>query len=164
MTKPLMPKSTAIWLLENTALTFAQIAAFCGMHPLEVETLANDESTAIAVGLDPIAAGQLDKEELDKAIADSNYHMKMRPSAAATARKTSKYTPISRRQDKPNAIAWLLKHRPEMSVNQIVKLIGTTKKTIEAIRDKSHWNMQNIKAQSPVLLELCTQEELDRLS
>lgn len=162
MTAPIMPKATAVWLLDNTALTFKQIADFCHLHILEVETLANQEVATI-IGLDPLINGQLNQEEIDRCTKDKDAQLKLQKNLMAGATsKRGKYTPIARRQDKPNAISWLLKHYPTMREGYIVKLIGTTKNTIEAIRTKTHWNIQNIKPQSPVLLELCSQASLDK--
>jgi len=162
MSTPLMPKATAVWLLENTALTFEQISKFCGMYILEVEALANDENNTIT-GLDPIATRQLTAEEIERCTQDPYAFLQLSVlHVDRFAKKTgAKYTPLSRRQDKPNAISWILKNHPHMSESQIVRLIGTTKSTIQAIRDKTHWNIQNIKPQSPILLGLCSQEELD---
>tara|TARA_B000000565_G_scaffold255881_1_gene238654 strand:+ start:29754 stop:30266 length:513 start_codon:yes stop_codon:yes gene_type:complete len=157
-----MPKATAVWLLDNTALTFQQIADFCHLHYLEVETLANQEVTTI-IGLDPIINGQLTQEEIDRCTSDKDARLQLQKNlSVGLSNKKSKYTPIARRQDKPNAIAWLIKHYPTMRDGYIVKLIGTTKNTIEAIRTKTHWNIQNIKPQSPVLLDLCSQGSLDK--
>jgi hypothetical protein len=157
-----MPKATAAWLLDNTALTFQQIADFCQLHFLEVETLANQEVPTI-IGLDPIINGQLTQEEIDRCTNDKTARLQLQKNLSdGLSNKKGKYTPIARRQDKPNAIAWLVKHYPTMRDGYIVKLIGTTKNTIEAIRTKTHWNIQNIKPQSPVLLELCSQENLDK--
>lgn len=162
MSGPLMPKGTAVWLLDNTALTFAQIADFCNLHVLEVENLANEEGTARIMGLDPITNGQLTMEEIDKATQDPAYRMQLKPTVVVPAKKKgTRYTPIAQRQDKPNAISWLIKHYPDFSDMQIVRLIGTTKSTIAAIRDRTHWNIQNIRPQSPVLLGICTQAEID---
>lgn len=162
MSGPLMPKGTAVWLLDNTALTFAQIADFCNLHVLEVENLANEEGTARIMGLDPITNGQLTMEEIEKATHDSTYRMQLKPTVAVPAKKKgTRYTPIAQRQDKPNAISWLIKHYPEFTDMQIVRLIGTTKSTIAAIRDRTHWNIQNIRAQSPILLGICTQAEIE---
>lgn len=164
MTLPLMPKATAVWLIENTPLTFEQIGAFCGMHPLEVQGIADGEVAVGIVGTDPIAAEQLTQDELDKAIDDSNYLLVLSKEAAKMQNKKqkgAKYTPISRRQDKPEAIAWVVKNHPYLPDSKIVKLIGTTKKTITAIRERTHWNIQNIKPKDPVILGLCTQVQLD---
>lgn len=169
MNKPLMPKATAIWLIENTTLTFGQIAEFCGLHSLEVQGIADGEVAKGIVGIDPIIAGQLTKEEIDRCERNPKAKLMLSESAQklmkeqAKQKKTAKYTPVARRQDKPDAVAWILKHCPELNDSQIMKLVGTTKTTINAVRDKSHWNSQNIRARDPVLLGLCTQTELDRI-
>lgn len=164
MTLPIMPKATAVWLVENTPLTFEQIADFCGMHPLEIQGIADGEVATGIIGQDPVAAQQLVRDELDKAIADTNYRMKLASSARTHMKqkmKGARYTPVARRQDKPEAIAWIVKHHPYIPDSKIVKLIGTTKKTIESIRDRSHWNMANLKGKDPVMLGLCTQTHLN---
>lgn len=164
MTQPLMPKATAVWLVENTALTFEQIAEFCSMHPLEIQGIADgDVSTGIR-GLDPIASGQLSQDEITRCENDPSAKLEILGTAKqyiSTKTKGSRYTPVARRQDKPDAIAWLIKHFPQMTDAQISKLIGTTKNTITAVRSKSHWNSSNIKPRDPVLLGLCTQTHLD---
>ena len=164
MTLPLMPKATAVWLIENTPLTFEQIGNFCGMHSLEVQGIADGEVAVGIVGTDPIAAEQLTQDDLDRAIDDSNYQLTLSKEASKMQKKKqkgAKYTPIARRQDKPEAIAWIVKNHPYVPDSKIVKLIGTTKKTITAIRERTHWNIQNIKPKDPVLLGLCTQTQLD---
>ena len=162
---PLMPKATAVWLVENTALTFHQIADFCQLHELEVKGIADGDVAQGIKGLDPVASGQLAREELEKAQADKNYRMKVQESTVvlppAKAKKGPRYTPVSRRQDRPDAIAWLLRYHPELTDSQIMKLVGTTKSTIQSIKDRTHWNTQNIKPVDPVTLGLCTQLELD---
>lgn len=162
---PLMPKATAVWLVENTALTFHQIADFCQLHELEVKGIADGDVAQGIKGLDPIASGQLAREELEKAEADENYRMKVQESKvvlpSAKSKKGPRYTPVSRRQDRPDAIAWLLRYHPELTDAQIMKLVGTTKTTIQSIRDRTHWNAPNIKPVDPVTLGLCTQLELD---
>ncbi|MGQ9369659.1 DUF1013 domain-containing protein [Azospirillum sp. ST 5-10] len=164
MALPLMPKATAVWLVENTSLSFEQIAAFCGLHSLEVQAIADGEVAVGMVGLDPIANGQLTKSEIERCEADPNAKLKLLvpdlPQPAARS-KGPRYTPITKRGDKPDAIAWLLKHHPELSDAQLSRLIGTTKPTISAVRDRSHWNAPNIKPRNPVLLGLCTQRELE---
>lgn len=157
-----MPKATAVWLLENTALTFKQIADFCQMHILEVETLANEESSSI-MGFDPISSGQLTWEEIDLSSKDPERALTLEVLSISPIKAHAKYTPLARRQDKPNAIAWILKNYPQVPDSKTVRLIGTTKASIENIRNKSHWNYANIKPQSPVLLGLCTQAELDKI-
>ena len=160
---PLMPKQAAVWLIENTALTFQQIADFCHLHVFEIETLANEEGIRI-VGQSPINTGELTREEIIRCEADANASLKIQkndlPQPLARS-KGPRYTPISKRGDKPNAIAWLLKHHPELSDAQIVKLIGTTKLTIEKIRTRTHADMVNIRAASPIELGLCKYDELD---
>ncbi len=162
---PLMPKATAVWLIDNTALTFQQIADYCRLHELEIKGIADGDVAQGIKGMDPIASGQLAREELDKAQADASYRMKMLKSSVqvpvSKARKGPRYTPVSRRQDRPDAIAWLLRYHPELTDGQIIKLVGTTKPTINAIRDRSHWNSSNIKPVDPVTLGLCSQLDLD---
>jgi hypothetical protein len=164
MSMPLMPKATAVWLVENTSLTFEQIADFCGMHPLEIQGIADGEVAIGIVGIDPIAASQLAREEIARCEADPRARLalirKDLPEIVQRP-KGARYTPIAKRQDKPSAIAWVLRHHPELSDPQIGRLLGTTKATIQKIRDRSHWDMQNIKPSSPVMLGLCTQEALD---
>lgn len=164
MTLPLMPKATAVWLVENTALSFDQIAEFCGMHPLEIQGIADGDVSSSVRGQDPTANGQLTAEEIERCEKDADAKLEI----AGTARqyinkktKGSRYTPVARRQDKPDAIAWLVRQYPKLPDSKIVKLIGTTKKTIEAVRTKTHWNSSNIKPKDPVLLGLCTQTHLD---
>lgn len=164
MTHPLMPKATAVWLVENTALSFEQIADFCGLHSLEVQAIADDEVAIGMQGLDPIAAGELTMEEIERCQGDPG--TRLNPAADRTPvqkKKGARYTPVSKRQDRPDAIAWLLKNYPEMSDAQISKLIGTTKPTINSIRDRSHWNTANIKAQNPVGLGLCSADDLEKV-
>jgi hypothetical protein len=164
MTLPLMPKATAVWLVENTSLTFDQIAEFCGMHPLEVQGIADGEVAIGIVGMDPVANGQLTREEIARVEADKSTRLKMVENALplpVVHGKSAKYTPVSKRQDRPNAIAWLVRHHPELTDAQISRLVGTTKSTIEKIRDRSHWDMANIKPQNPVSLGLCTQQDLE---
>ena len=165
MTDILMPKATAVWLVENTSLTFEQIADFCGLHPLEVNGIADGEVARDIRGADPIANGQLSREELDKAQANPAYLMKVQKSRHAEllkpVRKGPKYTPVSRRQDRPDAIAWFLRNHPEITDGQISKILGTTKATIEQVRSRSHWNASNIKPVDPVTLGLISQLELD---
>ena len=165
MAQPLMPKATAVWLIENTALTFDQIADFCGLHILEVQSIADDEVAIGMVGFDPLANGQLTQEEIDRCSADPDARLKLNvnlnvpPPSPRT--KGPRYTPVARRQDKPDAIAWMLKNFPQLSDGQISKLIGTTKPTIKAVRERTHWNISNIKPQDPVGLGLCSRIELD---
>lgn len=164
-TAPLMPKATAVWLIENTALTFRQIGAFCNLHELEVQSIADDEVAIGMVGYDPISNGQLTREEIERCEADSAERLKLARGTVprpATRTKGPRYTPVARRGDKPDAIAWLVKHYPNLADAQISRLIGTTKPTINAIRDRSHWNMANINARDPVGLGLCNRQDLDR--
>lgn len=165
MTDILMPKATAVWLVDNTSLTFEQIADFCGLHPLEVKGIADGEVARDIRGADPIANGQLAREELDKAQANSAYRMKPQKSRHAEllkpVKKAPRYTPVSRRQDRPDAIAWFLRNHPEVQDSQIARLLGTTKATIDQIRNRTHWNSANIKPVDPVTLGLATQLELD---
>jgi hypothetical protein len=163
MAKPLMPKATAVWLINNTALGFDQIAEFCGLHPLEVQGIADGEVAVGMVGLDPVANGQLTQEEIDRCVKDPTARLQMAKRdipMPATRTKGPRYTPVSKRQDKPDAIAWLLRHHPELADSQIARLIGTTKPTIQAIRERTHWNAPNIRPKDPVLLGLCTQTDL----
>lgn len=163
--RPLMPKSTAVWLVENTSLTFEQIAEFCGLHLLEVKAIADGDVAAGIKGMDPIANGQLTREEIKRGEADPNYRLKLaEPKIEIPQVKTKRgprYTPISRRQDRPNAVLWLLRNHPELKDSQIMRLVGTTKPTIQAIRDRSHWNSANLVPQDPVALGLCSQTDLD---
>jgi hypothetical protein len=166
MTLPLMPKATAVWLIDNTNLTFDQIAEFCGMHPLEVQGIADGEVAGGMIGEDPIASGQLYPETIKACEEDPSKKLKL----ASTARehiaprvKGTRYPPMARRHDKPEAIAWLLKFHPYIPDNSIIKLIGTTKKTIDSIRERSHWNISNIQAKDPVLLGLCQQLHLNEM-
>ncbi|HVG81957.1 MAG TPA: DUF1013 domain-containing protein [Methylomirabilota bacterium] len=164
MAKPLMPKATAVWLINNTALTFDQIAEFCGLHPLEVQGIADGEVAVGMVGLDPVANGQVTQAEIDRCVEDPSARLQMAKRdipMPATRTKGPRYTPVSKRQDKPDAIAWLLRHHPELADSQIARLIGTTKPTIQAIRDRTHWNAPNIRPKDPVLLGLCTQTDLN---
>lgn len=165
MAHPLMPKATAVWLVENTALTFEQISAYCGLHELEVQAIADGEVATGMQGLDPIAGGELTQEELDRCAADPDSRMEMAKPNIPLPKARSKgarYTPLSKRQDRPDAIAWLVRNQPDFSDSQISKLIGTTKPTINAIRERSHWNMPNIKPQNPVNLGLCSSDDLEK--
>jgi len=164
MAAPLMPKATAVWLVENTSLTFEQIADFCELHPLEVQAIADGEVAVQMQGLDPVANGQTTMEEIERCQVDPEARLKLSPQAIPqqfVRHKGPRYTPISKRQDKPDAIIYLLRSHPELSDAQISKLIGTTKPTIAAVRDRTHWNSTNIKPRHPVGLGLCTLEELD---
>jgi uncharacterized protein len=165
MTAPLlMPRATAVWLVSNTSLTFDQIADFCGLHVLEVQAIADEEVAVGMHGLDPIANGQLTQDELERVQKDPAARLKKvahdLPQPAAR-NKGPRYTPIAKRGDKPDAIAWLLKNYPDMTDGQIGKLLGTTKATIAAVRDRTHWNQQNIRPRNPVALGLATQADLD---
>ena len=164
MAYPLMPKATAVWLVDNTVLTFAQIAQFCGLHPLEVQGIADGEVAVGIVGLDPVANVQLTRQEITACETEPSRRLVLAESdmPAPLVRGTGpRYTPVVKRQDRPNAISWLLKFHPELTDAQISKLIGTTKPTINAIRERTHWNIINIKLEDPVSLGMCTQTELD---
>jgi len=161
---PLMPHATATWLVDNTGLSFEQIAEFCGIHVLEVQAMADDLAGSKYTGRDPVHAGELTLAEIEKGQADSDYSLKMQRAPVAVNRtKGPRYTPVSKRQDKPDGIAWLIRNHPEVSDAQISRLIGTTRNTIAAIRDRSHWNIQNIQPKDPVTLGLCSQRELDAI-
>jgi len=169
-TLPLMPKATAVWLVENTSLTFEQIAEFCGLHPLEIQAIADGEVATGMQGLDPVINGQLTRAEILRCEGDTKLRLKLTVTNLPQPQvktKGGRYTPIAKRQDKPDAIAWLVRNFPDLSDAQISKLLGTTKTTIASIRDRSHWNIANIKARHPVQLGLCTamqlQEALDTL-
>ncbi|MSO13708.1 hypothetical protein h2es_0450 [Rickettsiales endosymbiont of Trichoplax sp. H2] len=170
MDYPLMPKATAVWLVENTSLTFDQIANFCGLHVLEVQGIADGEVAKGIKGVDPITHGQITSQELHKCEDDSNAQLTLSASAIKLMKeqeisnKKGKYVPVARRQDKPNAILWLLKNCPELTDAQISKLIGTTKNTINLIKNKTHWNYTNLRAKDPVLLGLCTQADLNYIT
>ena len=162
--QPLMPHATASWLVDNTSLSFEQIAEFCGLHILEIQAIADDTATTKLTGRDPIRAHELTLEEIEKGQADPDYSLKMLKGPEQVRRtKGPRYTPVSKRQDKPDGIAWILRHHPEISDGAIGKLIGTTRTTITAIRDRSHWNIANITPKDPVTLGLTTQRELDAL-
>ncbi|HEV7292620.1 DUF1013 domain-containing protein [Devosia sp. RR2S18] len=165
MTQPLlMPKATAVWLVDNTALSFEQIAAFCTLHPLEVQGIADGDVAGGIMGANPIQNGQLTREEIEKAEADPSYRMKLsdpKVRVAAAKRKGPRYTPISRRNERPNAIKWLVRNHPELKDAQIMRLVGTTKSTIESVRESTHWNAPNLTAMDPVTLGLCSQIDLD---
>jgi len=164
MALPLMRKATAVWLVENTSLTFMQIANFCGLHELEVSGIADGEVASGIRGMDPITSHQLTLEEIKRCELDPNSKLELIINPATigeTKRRGPRYTPLSKRQDKPAAIAWLVKFYPEIADSQIIKLVGTTKPTIKAVRERSHWNITNIVPTDPVLLGLCKQVELD---
>lgn len=168
MTQILMPKATAVWLIDNTGMTFKQISEFCNLHILEVEGIADGDVAAGIRGADPIANGQVDRAQIEKAEADPNYAMKPNTFDAdtmepVTKKKGPRYTPLSRRQDRPDAIAWLVRNHPEISDAQISKLIGTTKPTIKSIRDRTHWKINTINPTDPVSLGLCSQIDLDAI-
>jgi uncharacterized protein len=162
---PLMPKATAVWLVDNTSLTFEQIAEFCGLHVLEVKGIADGDVAHGIKGMDPISSGQLSRVEIAKAELNPQHRLKLsEPKVEVPEVKTKRgprYTPVSRRQDRPNAILWLLKNHSELKDSQIMRLVGTTKPTIIAIRERSHWNSPNLQAQDPVTLGLCSQIDLD---
>ncbi len=163
----LMPKATAVWLIEETSLTFEQIADFCGLHPLEVQGIANEDVAKGIRGVDPIAGGFLARDEIAKGEADGAYRLKpleqKRIDLPQVKKKGARYTPIARRQDRPDAIAWFLRNHPEVPDAKVVRLIGTTKSTIESVRNRTHWNSSNIRPVDPVSAGLCTQIELDAI-
>ncbi len=164
MSKPLMSKATAVWLVDNTTLTFKQVADFCGMHELEVQGIADGDVAVGVKGFDPVASNQLEAKEIEKAEADPLYKLRLKFNAAAVGeekRRGPRYTPLSKRQDRPAAIYWLVKFHPELADAQIARLVGTTKPTIATIRDRTHWNIGNITPIDPVALGLCRQTELD---
>jgi hypothetical protein len=162
---PLMPKATAVWLVENTSLTFDQIAEFCKLHPLEVKGIADGEVAAGIRGHDPITSGQLTREEIARAEANSKHHLSLSVSKVSVPEikrpRGPRYTPLSRRQDRPNAILWLVRNHPELKDAQIIRLVGTTKSTLKAIRERTHWNSAALTPMDPVTLGLCTQIDLD---
>lgn len=162
---PLMPKATAVWLVDHTSLTFDQVADFCKMHPLEVKAIADGDAAEGIKGLDPVTTGQLTREEISKGEADPAYRLQLADAKVkvpeAARKKGPRYTPVSRRQDRPNAILWLLRNHAELKDAQIMRLVGTTKSTIQSIRDRSHWNTSALAPLDPVTLGLCTQMELD---
>lgn len=160
----LMPKATAVWLVDNTALSFDQIAQFCKLHPLEVKAIADGEASQGIKGLDPIATGQLSREEIVRAEKNPAHKLKLsepKVRIPESKRRGPRYTPVSKRQDRPNAILWLVRNHPELKDAQISRLVGTTKSTIEQIRDRSHWNSANLAPMDPVTLGLCSQIDLD---
>jgi uncharacterized protein len=163
--KPLMPKATAVWLVENTSLSFEQIAEFCGLHVLEVKGIADGDVAHGIKGLDPISSGQLTREEIKRAEENPEHHLELAERKIDIPEVKTKpgprYTPVSRRQDRPNAVLWLLRNHPELKDSQIMRLVGTTKPTITAIRDRTHWNSANLTPQDPVALGLCSQIDLD---
>ncbi|MEQ1952382.1 DUF1013 domain-containing protein [Mesorhizobium sp. CN2-181] len=160
----LMPKATAVWLVDNTALSFDQIAQFCSLHPLEVKAIADGESAQGIKGMDPIMTGQLSRDEIAKAEKDPNYRLRLsdpKVRVPESKRRSPRYTPLSKRQDRPNAILWLVRNHPELKDAQISRLVGTTKSTIEQIRERKHWNAANLQPMDPVTLGLCSQIDLD---
>ncbi|HVF37011.1 MAG TPA: DUF1013 domain-containing protein [Sphingomicrobium sp.] len=162
MAQPLMPHATASWLVENSSLSFSQIAEFCGLHILEVQAIADDTAATKLTGRDPVRSGELTHEEIEKGQADPDYVLQMHKAPDPVTRtKGPRYTPVSKRQDKPDGINWIIRNHPEVTDGQISKLIGTTRTTIAAIRDRSHWNMANIQPKDPVTLGLTSQRELD---
>ncbi|WP_299566198.1 DUF1013 domain-containing protein [uncultured Sulfitobacter sp.] len=164
MSKLLHPKATAVWLVDNTTMSFKQIADFVGMHELEIQGIADGDVAVGVKGFDPIANHQLDQAQIDKAQSDPSYRLAVKPNAAAEGeekRRGPRYTPLSKRQDRPASILWLVKFHPELSDAQVSKLVGTTKPTIQAIRERTHWNIANIQPIDPVALGLCKQSELD---
>jgi len=164
MSKLLHPKATAVWLVDNTTMTFKQIADFTGFHELEIQGIADGDVAVGVKGFDPIANNQLEQAEIDKAEKDPTYRLKVKFNPAARdeeKRRGPRYTPLSKRQDRPNAILWLVKFHPELTDGQIAKLVGTTKPTIQSIRERTHWNIQNMQPIDPVALGLCKQTELD---
>jgi len=163
--QPLMPKATAVWLIENTALSFEQIADFCKLHPLEIKAIADGDAAQGIKGLDPILTGQLSRDAIEEAEADPERHLSLanaKVRVPETKRiKGPRYTPVSRRQDRPNAILWLVRNHPELKDSQIMRLVGTTKSTIQSIRERTHWNATNLQPMDPVTLGLCSQIDLD---
>ena len=160
----LMPKATAVWLVDNTALSFDQIAQFCKLHPLEVKAIADGEAAQGIKGLDPIATGQLSRDEIQRGEGDINHRLKRsepKVRVPESKRRGPRYTPVSKRQDRPNAILWLVRNHPELKDAQLSRLVGTTKSTIEQIRDRTHWNATNLTPMDPVTLGLCSQIDLD---
>ncbi len=163
--KPLMPKATAVWLVDNTSLTFEQIADFCGLHPLEVKGIADEDVAKGIKGQDPVSSGQLTRDQIEDAEKNPKSRLKMAPPKhkmpGVKQKKAPRYTPVSKRQDKPDAVYWIIRNHPEFTDADIVRLVGTTKATIAKIRERTHWNATNIKAVDPVTLGLCSQLELD---
>lgn len=163
---PLMPKATAVWLVDNTSLTFDQIASFCGLHELEVKGIADGDVAQGIRGMDPVASSQLTRDEIERGQKDPSYRLRVaEPKVEIPEVKTKRgprYTPVSRRQDRPDAISWLLRNHSELTDGQVMKLVGTTKPTIQAIRDRTHWNSTNIQPKDPVALGLCSQSDLDQ--
>ncbi len=165
MRLPLMPKATAVWLIDKTALTFTQIADFCGMHPLEVQAIADGEVAQGIVGYDPVANNQVTAAEIARCEKDDTQRLKLLPPANPLPKKGrgARYTPVAKRNDRPDAIAFVLRNFPQLSEAQVVKLLGTTKDTIQKVRERSHWNSTNIKPRDPVILGLCSQTDLNAM-
>ena len=166
MRKPLMPKATASWLIENTSLSFKQISEFVGVHILEIQALADGEVSGGILPRNPLENGELTQEEISKCEANSNLSLNIKQSEIPipnTKTKGAKYTPLSKRADKPNGIYWFIKNIPEIPDSKICKLIGTTKKTVQSLRDRSYWNMQNVRAQNPFELGLCNKEDIEKI-
>ena len=165
MSLPLMPKATAVWMIEKTALTFTQVADFCGMHPLEVQAIADGEVAQGIVGYDPVANMQVTKEESARCDKDPAARLQMIPPANPVNKrsKAARYTPVAKRNDRPDAIAYVLRNFPQLSEAQVIKLLGTTKETIQKVRERSHWNSANIKPRDPVILGLCSQSDLNTM-
>ena len=162
---PLMPKATAIWLVDNTSLSFRQIGDFCGMHELEIKGIADGEVGVGIKGLNPITSGQLTKDEIDRCADNEDESLKIIENEISEkteqSKKKKKYTPLSKRQDRPDAVYWLIRNHPELKDSQVARLVGSTKNTIDAIRKRTHWNMANIRPQDPIGLGICRQVELD---
>ena len=165
MSLPLMPKATAVWLIEKTALTFTQVADFCGMHPLEVQAIADGEVAQGIVGYDPVANSQLSQDEIKRCEADPDLRLKLIPTNNPINKRSrgARYTPVAKRNDRPDAIAFVLRNFPQLSEAQVIKLLGTTKDTIQKVRERSHWNSTNIKPRDPVILGLCSQTDLNAM-
>ncbi|WP_158806361.1 MULTISPECIES: DUF1013 domain-containing protein [unclassified Acidisoma] len=163
MTLPLMPKATAVWLIDKTALTFEQVADFCGMHPLEIQAIADGEVAQGIMGYDPVANAQVTAEDIARCEADPSARLKLLPTASPAQKKArgGRYTPVAKRNDRPDAIAFVIRNFPQLSELQIGKLLGTTKETIQKVRERSHWNSANIKPRDPVILGLCKQSDLN---
>ena len=161
MSQVLMPKATAVWLVENTTLTFDQISAFTGLHPLEVQAIADGEVAGGMTGFDPTTNGQLTKEEIKRVEADPAGRLARATPMPQARSKGPRYTPVAKRQDRPDAIAWLLKVHPELQDSQVAKLVGSTKSTVQSVKDRSHWNMQNVRPRDPVTLGLCSLKDLN---
>lgn len=165
MTMPLMPKATAVWLIDKTALTFVQIADFCGMHPLEIQAIADGEVAQGIVGYDPVANSQVTADEIRRCEANPDSRLRLMATTIHVPKKQkgARYTPVAKRNDRPDAIAFLLRNYPQLSEAQVVKLLGTTKDTIQKVRDRHHWNSANIKPRDPVILGLCSQTDLNAM-